>query len=170
MVRLLALPLVVAAFGASIHPLTAGERAALNGRFWRAGCPVGLSQLRVLTVSYWGFDKRAHTGELVVNRKAAAPLARVFRQLYSLHFPIRHLSFADAYGPTQPADGDISGSFECRKAVPSPCGSGPGPGNTQDYMHFSWNGHYERETARRVALSVPSSHRSDSVAQDDPFL
>ena len=205
MVRLLALPLVVAAFGASIHPLTAGERAALNGRFWRAGCPVGLSQLRVLTVSYWGFDKRAHTGELVVNRKAAAPLARVFRQLYSLHFPIRHLSFADAYGPTQPADGDISGSFECRKAVPSPCGSGTGnwsnhayglavdlnpienpyvgcgatrtpesrpylnrkrlrpgmvtpavvrafssigwgwggawPGNTKDYMHFSWNGH-----------------------------
>jgi hypothetical protein len=205
MARLLVLPFVVTAFGASIYPLTADQRAALNGRFWRPSCPVGLSQLRVLTVSYWGFDRRVHTGELVVNRKAAAPLARVFRQLHALRFPIRHLSFDDAYGPTQPADGDISGSFECRRAIPSPCGSGTGnwsnhayglavdlnpienpyvgcgmtrtpegrpylnrkrlrlgmitpavvkafrsigwgwggawPGNTKDYMHFSWNGH-----------------------------
>ena len=133
MVRLLALPLVVAAFGASIQPLSADERAALNGRFWRPGCPVGLSQLRVLRVNYWGFDKRVHTGELVVNRAAAAPLARVFRQLYVLRFPIRHLSFADAYGPTQPTDGDISGSFECRKAVPSPCGGGSGNWSNHAY-------------------------------------
>ena len=133
MVRLLALPLVVAAFGASIQPLSADERAALNGRFWRPGCPVGLSQLRVLRVNYWGFDKRVHTGELVVNRAAAAPLARVFRQLYVLRFPIRHLSFADAYGPTQPTDGDISGSFECRKAVPSPCGGGTGNWSNHAY-------------------------------------
>jgi hypothetical protein len=205
MIRLLVAPLVAVAFGASIHPLTADQRTALNGRFWRPSCPVGLSQLRVLTVNYWGFDRRVHTGELVVNRKAAAPLGRVFQQLYVLRFPIRHLSFEDAYGPTQPADGDLSGSFECRRAIPSPCGSGTGnwsnhayglavdlnpienpyvgcgmtrkpesrpylnrkrlrpgmvtpavvkafrsigwgwggawPGNTKDYMHFSWNGH-----------------------------
>src|ERR671932_617617 len=133
MVRLAILPLVLAAFQASIQPLTADQRAALNGRFWRPGCPVALSQLRVLTVSYWGFDKRAHTGELVVNRKAAAPLARVFKQLYVLRFPIRHLSFDDAYGPTQLADGDISGSFECRKAIPSPCGSGTGNWSNHAY-------------------------------------
>src|ERR671932_1320085 len=133
MVRLAILPLVLAAFQASIQPLTADQRAALNGRFWRPGCPVGLSQLRVLRVNYWGFDKRVHTGELVVNRAAAAPLARVFRRLYVMRFPIRHLSFADAYGPTQPADGDISGSFECRKAVPSPCGSGTGNWSNHAY-------------------------------------
>jgi hypothetical protein len=45
-----------------------------------------------------------------------------------LRFPIRHMRFVDAYGPSrsQPADRDISGSFECRRAVPSPCGSGTG--------------------------------------------
>ena len=128
MMRLFALPLAVAAFHVSIHPLTADERAALNGRFWFRGCPVALSQLRVLTVSHWGFDKRVHTGEIVVHRDVAAPLARVFRRLYVLRFPIRHIRFADAYGApgSQPADGDISGSFECRKAVPSPCGGGSG--------------------------------------------
>ena len=57
---------------------------------------------------------------------AAAPLARVFEQLYRLHFPIRHMLLSDSYGPKsgQPADGDISGSFECRRAVPSPCSKG----------------------------------------------
>jgi hypothetical protein len=133
MVRLLAIPLAAAAFHASIEPLTADQRASLSGRFWRPGCPVALSQLRVLTVNYWGFDKRAHVGELVVNRKAAGPLAKVFKQLYVMRFPIRHLSFDDAYGPNQPADDDISGSFECRKAVPSPCGTGTGNWSNHAY-------------------------------------
>ena len=70
------------------------------------------------------------TGQLIVNRQAAAPLARVFGKLYALHFPIRHMDLADAYGPAsdKPADGDVSGSFECREAVPSPCVGGTGTG------------------------------------------
>jgi len=135
MVRLLALPLAVAAFQAPIHPLSPDERAALNGRFWRPVCPVALSALRVLVVKHWGFDKRVQVGELVVHRDVAAPLARVFRRLYVLRFPIRHMRFIDAYGPagSQPADGDISGSFECRKAVPSPCGTGTGNWSNHAY-------------------------------------
>jgi hypothetical protein len=121
---LLALP----PFNSAIHPLAPSQRAQLEGRFWHAGCPVSLSDLRLLTVSYWDFDGNRQTGELVVNRRAATPLARVFRQLYRLRFPIRHLRFTDTYGPKRgrPADRDISGSFECRRAVPSPCGSGTG--------------------------------------------
>ena len=45
-------------------------------------------------MSYRGFDGRSHTGHLVVNASAAGPLGRVFRQLYRLRFPIRHLSIA----------------------------------------------------------------------------
>jgi hypothetical protein len=132
--RLLALPLVLLAlqpFHSSIKPLPAPVRAELTGRFWHQGCPVPLSGLRLLTVSHWGFDGRAHTGQLVVNQDAAAPLARVFRRLYELRFPIRHLRLADAYGPesARPADDDISGSFECREAVPSPCSGGKGTGS-----------------------------------------
>ena len=121
---LLALP----PFHSAIRPLAPAERAQLSAEFWHAGCPVSLSGLRLLTVSYWDFAGNAQTGQLVVNRAAAAPLAKVFRQLYRLHFPIRHLRFADVYGPQRgrPRDGDISGSFECRRAVPSPCGSGTG--------------------------------------------
>ena len=82
-------------------------------------------------MSHRGFDRRDHTGELIVNRKAAAPLARVFRQLYRLHFPIHHMRLADVYGPKRswPADGDVSGSFYCREAGSSPCTGGTGTGS-----------------------------------------
>jgi D-alanyl-D-alanine carboxypeptidase len=130
-VRILALPALVLAlppFQSAIQPLASAQRAELAGQFWHAGCPVPLSGLRVLTVSYWDFSGNVHTGELVVNRRAAAPLAKVFRQLYRLRFPIRHMLFDDVYGPksSQPSDRDVSGSFECRRAVPSPCGTGTG--------------------------------------------
>ena len=137
MLRLLALPLAVAAFHTSVGPLTPHVRAELNGHYWHKGCPVSLSQLRILTVSHWGFDGRDHRGQLVVNERVAAPLGTVFRQLYKLHFPIRHLDIDEAYGPAsaQPADGDISGSFECRQAVPSPCVGGTGTGTWSEHAY-----------------------------------
>jgi hypothetical protein len=131
-----ALPTVVLAFAApfqsSIKPLPQSVQAQLKaGGFWHRGCPVPLSGLRLLTVSYRDFDGRTQAGQLVVNRSAARPLARVFRQLYRLHFPIRHMRLDDAYGPSRgrPRDGDVSGSFECRQAVPSPCTGGRGTGS-----------------------------------------
>ena len=135
MTRLLAVPLALLAFHSSIQPLSAPLRAELAGKVWHPGCPVPLSHLRVLTVTHWGFDGRVHTGQMVVNQDAAAPLTRVFRRLYQLHFPIRHLRLADAYGPQQPADGDISGSFECRQAVPSPCTGGTGTGTWSEHAY-----------------------------------
>jgi D-alanyl-D-alanine carboxypeptidase len=137
MVRLFALPLVLMAFHASIQPLPAPLRAELTGRFWHPGCPVPLARLRVLTVTHWGFDTGVYTGQVVVNEHAAAPLARVFKRLYQLRFPIRHMRLAEAYGPTssQPADGDISDAFECRQAVPSPCSGGTGTGSWSEHAY-----------------------------------
>src|SRR5881396_1690304 len=137
MLRVLALPFAALAFHTSVQPLSPSLRAELVGRYWHQGCPVPLSKLRVLTVTHWGFDGRGQTGQLVVNQKAAAPLARVFRRLYDLRFPIRHLRLGDSYGParSQPADGDISGSFECRQAVPSPCTGGSGTGSWSNHAY-----------------------------------
>ena len=137
MLRLLAMPLAALAVGTTIQPLPAPVRTELSGRYWHAGCPVQMSQLRLLTVTHWGFDGSTHTGQLVVNRDAAAPLARVFAKLYDLRFPIRHLQLDDAYGPksSQPADGDISDSFECRQAVPSPCSGASASGHWSNHAY-----------------------------------
>jgi D-alanyl-D-alanine carboxypeptidase-like protein len=128
---LLAIPFALLAFHANVQPLPKPVRAELNGKYWHQGCPVSLSQLRLLTVTHWDWDGNAQSGQLVVNADAAPKLARVFRRLYELRFPIRHMQLSDAYGPTrsQPADGDVTGSFECRQAVPSPCTGGTGTGH-----------------------------------------
>jgi hypothetical protein len=124
-------------FESSIRPLSASVQQQLEGRFWHSGCPVSLSQLRILSVSYLGFDGRAHTGQLVVNQDVAAPLASVFSQLYGLGFPIRHMQLADMYGPVrkQPKDGDVTASFECRDAVPSPCTGGMSTGTWSNHAY-----------------------------------
>jgi len=133
--RLALVPLValtVASFHSTIRAVPAPVRAELKaGGVWQQRCPVSLTDLRVLTIVHWGFDNRVHTGQLIVNKDAAAPLARVFHRLYDLRFPIRHLRLADAYGParSRPADNDISGSFDCREAIASPCSSKVRKGN-----------------------------------------
>jgi len=138
--RVLALPLLVLAlvpFASAIQPLPAPLRANLDGRYWRSGCPVPLSQLRLLTVSHWGFDDRVHEGQLVVNQDVAAPLAEVFRRLYEFRFPIRHMRLDDMYGPkrARPAGGDVTGSFSCRQAVPSPCSGRTASGNWSNHAY-----------------------------------
>src|SRR5881397_2444719 len=97
-------------FHASVKPLPPPVRAEISGHYWHSGCPVPLSGLRVLTVTYWGFDSRPHEGQMVVNAGAAHPLAKVFRRLYALHFPIHDMSLQYTYGPAgvpRPRDGDF---------------------------------------------------------------
>ena len=130
MLRVVALPallLALAPYHSSIEPLPRPLKLQLKQRdVWQRGCPVPLSELRLLTVSHRGFGGRARTGQLVVNRRAARPLSRVFRRLYALRFPLRPMRWKEVYGPRRDSchDDDLSGSFECRQAVPSPCASG----------------------------------------------
>ena len=126
------------AFQHSIRPLTTQQQARLKvGQVWHQGCPVSLSQLRLLSVSAVDFAGRSYVGQLVVNGDVARPLVKVFRQLYSLRFPIRHMRFAQVYGPAsaRPKDNDVSGSFECRNAVPSPCTGGKSTGHWSNHAY-----------------------------------
>jgi len=124
-----------AAFQAKATRLPPQVRTMLTGDFWHQGCPVGLSDLRLLTVTHWGFDGKEHTGQLVVNREATRPLAAAFARLHALRFPIRHMQLADMYGPaaSRPKDDDVTASFECRQAVPSPCSGGTGTGTWSNH-------------------------------------
>jgi hypothetical protein len=91
---------------------------ARMGATWQPGCPVALADLRYVTVSFRGFDGRAHTGELVVNRRVAAGVVSVFARLYAARFPIeemRLVTTADLEAhPT--GDGNNTAAFVCRPA------------------------------------------------------
>jgi hypothetical protein len=80
-----------------------------------------MSELRVLSYRYYGFDRTTHLGQIVVNMKVAHPLSAVFAKLYRMRFPIRDGAFASTYGPHPDQSGDVTASFECRPAAASPC-------------------------------------------------
>lgn len=101
------------AFVSTVNPLT-GD--ALERSTWSPQCPVGSDQLRYVTVSFWGFDDRPHTGELIVHADVADDVVDVFGRLYDEQFPIEEMRITtDADLAADPTgDGNNSGSFVCR--------------------------------------------------------
>jgi hypothetical protein len=86
---------------------------------WDPKCPVGVAELRYLTMSFWGFDGRAHTGEMIVNVRFADKVTTVFRALWDARFPLEAMRVTskaelDA-APT--GDGNTTSAFVCRPKV-----------------------------------------------------
>jgi hypothetical protein len=120
-----AMVVALAPFQWSAKPVPQEMKTQLKQRgFWKQGCPVGLGDLRLLTVSHLGFDGATHQGELIVNKSATGTLSSAFLTMYRNRFPIRHMQFEDFYGPKRERPNDVTASFECRQAVPSPCTGG----------------------------------------------
>jgi hypothetical protein len=104
-------------FHAAVAPVSAMQL----GASWHAGCPVGPASLRLLRISYVGFDGRAHRGALVVNRRVTSEVTSVFRTLYRARFPIRRMRPISYYGGSddRSAAADNTSGFNCRYAVAS---------------------------------------------------
>jgi D-alanyl-D-alanine carboxypeptidase len=83
---------------------------------YRAGCPVGPSELRTIRLSYWGFDGRPRVGELVVNRRVMHDVVTVFRRLFAVRFPIRRMVPVSRYRGSDDASmaADNTSGFNCR--------------------------------------------------------
>jgi hypothetical protein len=118
---------IITAFSVQAPPFThsvSRVTAAQLQYSWHRGCPVSPARLRRVRLTYWGFDRRAHTGALVANEDAVPDLVRVFARLYAARFPIRRLRPIDAYGGKDERSlaADNTAAFNCRYVV------GPGPG------------------------------------------
>jgi hypothetical protein len=104
-------------FSSTVSAVTAAEL----GGSWHSGCPVDPSQLRVLQLTYWGFDGQAHTGTMVVNAAVATSVVQVFSTLYSARYPISEMVPQSAFGgdDNAAAAADDTSGFNCRFAVAS---------------------------------------------------
>ena len=102
-------------FESSVRPIDDAVATRMSAS-WRPGCPVGLDDLRLLTMSHWGFDGRPRTGELVVAARHADAVVGVFAALFRARFPIEQMRLVDEFG----ADDDRSmeanntSAFNCR--------------------------------------------------------
>ncbi|MEC3981185.1 M15 family metallopeptidase [Amycolatopsis sp. H20-H5] len=85
---------------------------------WQAACPVKLIDLKYLTMSFWGFDSRAHTGEMIVNASVADGVRNVFRQLFAARFPLEEMRVTSPPELTAvpTGDGNDTSAFVCRPA------------------------------------------------------
>lgn len=103
-------------FTGTISRLDRDTRQLMRGLSWRQGCPVALSDLRLLRLRYHGFDRESHMGELVVHRRWANEMVRVFRRLYAAGFPIRRMRLVDHYGADDRRSmaADNTSAFNCR--------------------------------------------------------
>ena len=105
-------------FEGSVSPIDAATRARMTAS-WRPGCPVAISDLRLLRLTYVGFDEAIHSGELVVHASRARAVLGVFEELFETRFPIERMELVDVY------DGDDDRSmaanntsaFNCRPST-----------------------------------------------------
>jgi hypothetical protein len=88
---------------------------------WRPGCPVHHQDLRLVTMTYWGFDDRPHTGELVVRRTVTDDITTAFKKLYDMRYPIKRMELVDVYkgDDFDSIDADNTSAFNCRPATGS---------------------------------------------------
>ncbi len=91
-------------------------RERMKGVSWHKGCPVGLGELRLLRMSYFGFDREVHDGKLVVREQQARKVLRVFKRLYEARFPIRRMRLIEAYdgSDAQSMRANNTSAFNCR--------------------------------------------------------
>lgn len=103
-------------FRGTVSVIDAATRYLMIGRSWHAGCPVPLRDLRLLRLTYYGFDGRAHQGQMVVHRWYARSFVRVFRRLYEERFPIRRMRLVDRYDADDERSmaADNTSAFNCR--------------------------------------------------------
>jgi hypothetical protein len=107
------------AYDSTIAPIDAALAARMRGSSHRAGCPVPLSDLRHLTMTYRGFGGVARTGEMVVHRRFARDVTEVFGRLYDVGYPIARMRLVDEYGGDDDASmaANNTSGYNCRRVA-----------------------------------------------------
>jgi len=103
-------------FTGSVSRIDRDTRLLMIGSSWHAGCPTPLRDLRIVRVTYRGFDARPHHGRLAVHRRWADEILVIFRRLYRAGFPIRRVRLVDRFGGDERESmrHDNTSAFNCR--------------------------------------------------------
>ncbi len=102
-------------FSSSSGPVPKG---VLQRSTWNVRCPVKREDLSYLTMSFWGFDREPHTGELIVHTSVARDVVSVFKRLYRARWPIEEMRVTETSELDAPptGDGNNTSAFVCRPA------------------------------------------------------
>ena len=106
-------------FRATIAPVPS---AVAERSTWRPKCPVPLEDLSYLTMTFWGFDRERHTGEMIVHSSVARDIVGVFRHLYQARFAIEEMRVVTLreqrrWKTHSTGDTNVTSSLECRRTT-----------------------------------------------------
>ena len=103
-------------FEGSVSRIDRETRAMMVGSSWHRGCPVPHRALRLVRVTYVGFDGEVHHGRLVLHHRWADEVLSVFERLYARSFPFRRIRLVDRFGANDRASmrHDNTSAFNCR--------------------------------------------------------
>ena len=103
-------------FVADVGPVPS---AVLERSTWTEACPVGVDELRYVTVRHFGFDGRVHVGELIVHADVAEDVVAVFDALHAARFPLEEVRVirTDELSAPPTGDGNVTSAFVCRPTV-----------------------------------------------------
>lgn len=103
-------------FVGSVSRIDRATRQMMVGSSWRPGCPVPLRNLRLVRLTYLGFNDEAQRGRLIVHRRWADEILDVFHDLYERGFVIRRVRLVDSYDADDRASmrHDNTSAFNCR--------------------------------------------------------
>lgn len=109
-------------FESSITSIPLSTQKIMEKYTWRPGCPVPLNDLAEIKLSYWGFDKKAHQGILIVNKMLAAEVVSIFKAAYYHKFPIERMEPMDKFNGNDDATMEVNNTsaFNCRAVTGKP--------------------------------------------------
>jgi len=83
-------------FESSISPISDALQAEMVYS-WKESNPVPITDLRLVTVNFWGFDDQPQQGNLIVHANLAEEVVEIFQEMYENQFPIEKMILVEAY-------------------------------------------------------------------------
>jgi len=109
--------MVFGKFEASIKPINKYiKQRMIEGKSWHKGCPVDIKNLRYIRVKHRNFYHSERMGEMIVHKDVARDLVEIFRELYTIKYPIRQMRLVSDFSGNdwKSIEADNTSAFNCR--------------------------------------------------------
>ncbi|MEA2452312.1 MAG: hypothetical protein QOG04_1022 [Actinomycetota bacterium] len=106
-------------FSVEVERISPYLRDRMTGVSWHEGCPVPIRALRLMRISYHGFDGDRHVGKLVVHRDAVTAISNAFHSMWRHDFKIHRMNLIDRFGGSDRRSmaADNTSAFNCRNVA-----------------------------------------------------
>lgn len=110
------------AFKSSTKRIPQNLQKQIKKYTWHKGCPTSFDDLRYIQLSFCGFDKKTHQGELIINKSLAKEVVAIFKTIYQAKYPIERMHLMDMYqgDDLRAMEDNNTSAFNCREVTGKP--------------------------------------------------